>query len=758
MKFATDRENGRNMLSRLYRNFLRLRAHSLRKSVVLLSDWSVFRVRHRHIFELTVWTVTLLLSASALPFLESMLNPILDLDLPGDIQDFLLTVGGAMIGATAISASFVLFAMQVNFERLPHGLFRRLSSDRPLLSAFALSFLMAIGITALSLVQDLAWFATALLAATWSIMIILRLLLFAYRRSLLLISPVEQLRLVRKEIHRDMRRWDQRARWIAPLLEAPKEDNGPAIGTAPDTARLSFFHANPHWTRELKGSIEQAASFARRAGEGGDLEISGIALTTLVALNADYIETKGRTFFNHSPFVDNPLVTDGVINETLEQLRRLCSVAVARGDEPAIEQLFSSFLVLTKVYLAIPYSGHPLSPTHAALAASYLQRAVESVVPHGYTDPLMEGIRNMAQAATLLLAAGYPSSITALVEKIGIIGCVGVKKPDQHPITLTAMEQLSALTLILLRADSRELHHPIGELRQTVSLLTKIFVAAVSDNSLLASSHSTCLGPYYSSTSMTSLRPAMMDLVNAVLGAPAGDETASRVARNLSAWADQLYESQQEILLLAVEKRSHFTFDMLHWITGIAELLLAASRADACPNDCRNDLERHARWLVGTLARIPRDPETVDFVENWAFFDALFELGTACIRREGDDLLRTTRGILLDWTFRGGERKRGWSTLQQGLLTLTTLALLEGNGEPQRLQAAVTQQLANVGAPSLETRNDVAGNLSRLAENLHDVGVASRAEHMLGLQDRAAAVALLTGLVEILSPPAGDGT
>src|SRR3981189_316078 len=50
-----------------------------------------------------------------------------------ELRSLFLTLGGALLGATAIVSSLVLFSMQVNVERMPHGLFRRLSADRRLL-------------------------------------------------------------------------------------------------------------------------------------------------------------------------------------------------------------------------------------------------------------------------------------------------------------------------------------------------------------------------------------------------------------------------------------------------------------------------------------------------------------------------------------------------------------------------------------------------------------------------------------------------
>src|ERR1700728_3120223 len=92
-----------------------------------------------------------------------------------DLRAVLMQVGGALIGGTTIAFSLVLFAMQVNIERMPHGLFRALSSDPRLLGAFVTTFLLAILIAASSLVltTESPYVATlALLSAAWAIPII----------------------------------------------------------------------------------------------------------------------------------------------------------------------------------------------------------------------------------------------------------------------------------------------------------------------------------------------------------------------------------------------------------------------------------------------------------------------------------------------------------------------------------------------------------------------------------------------------------
>ena len=70
-----------------------------------------------------------------------------------------------------------------NVERMPHGLFRKLSLDRRLLGAFTCTFLLAIAITALSFISrnSWPWLAIAIMGAGWGTALILGLFLYAYR-------------------------------------------------------------------------------------------------------------------------------------------------------------------------------------------------------------------------------------------------------------------------------------------------------------------------------------------------------------------------------------------------------------------------------------------------------------------------------------------------------------------------------------------------------------------------------------------------
>ncbi len=172
----------------------------------------VWKLRYGNIAFYAVLLLLVCATAYLSPVLQNVLvshystGPALE-----SLRSLILNVGGALIGAAAIVTSLVLFAMQVNIERMPHGLFRRLSADRKLLGAFALAFLLAIGVATLSTVVDQARLAQVVLAASWAVVFILISFMYAYRRALVLINPLRQLGILIQDTRKELRAWDRRA-------------------------------------------------------------------------------------------------------------------------------------------------------------------------------------------------------------------------------------------------------------------------------------------------------------------------------------------------------------------------------------------------------------------------------------------------------------------------------------------------------------------------------------------------------------------
>lgn len=590
------------------------------------------------------------------------------------LRSLLGTIGGALVGATAIGFSVVTIAVQLNFARMPHGLFLRLSSDARLLGAFFGTFLLAIVVAALSIIPDAGWVALALITATWGTLLILVLFLYGYRRALSLINPAVQLRLLVSDAQKDLQRWARRADRMSPLLNIPPQERDHDGNGHPshDLARVVFYRANPLWTNKAKRDVAHAISFARRYAEQGDFEVSAAALNSVVSINTTYVAAKGKTFFASNPIFDIPDASDPFINDTLEHLRRLAHSATARGDEEATRQIFAAMSVLVQVYMRIDY-GTSDAKEHARLAAGYLTGAVEEAGHRGPPDLLMEGVRFAGRSASLFLASGHPNDITSLVEKIATLSLAGVLKPDYRPVTLVGMEQLAQLTFDLLRVQRRDIDFAVNQLRNSVELVAKILLNV--PDTPLTSVHSSYLAPYYSLTKTQTLADKLTLLSNALIDAKKDDPAAKAILHNFETWSDELHRTEKGLFLLAVEKRSHFAFDSLHWIQHITKLLVGLSKAPATDDHTRDELEKNAIWLMSVISWIPEDKEAISFVQNFSVTELMFETAIDAANRDSFPVLECCRDLLVDWAFKAGKFETGWNTLERAVLALTTLAL-----------------------------------------------------------------------------------
>lgn len=113
--------------------------------------------RSHHGLRLVILTLLAAVVTSALsaPFLRRLVGGYFNSqENIGALRTLLGGTGSALIGAAAIAFSIIVFAMQTNVERMPHGLFKQFSYDRRLLSSFLGSFLTAIAIAGTSLIPD----------------------------------------------------------------------------------------------------------------------------------------------------------------------------------------------------------------------------------------------------------------------------------------------------------------------------------------------------------------------------------------------------------------------------------------------------------------------------------------------------------------------------------------------------------------------------------------------------------------------------
>ena len=589
-------------------------------------------------------------------------------------------------------------------------------------------------------------------------MLTLALFLYGYRRALILVNPVRQLGLLVRSTQRELLVWARRAKRAAPLLSdgsKPQQAQKDPEASQHDVTRAVYFQANPGWTEGALQGVRYAISFAHRYAEQGDHEVSAAAINAILAINRTYVEAKGKTFFAYQLLLDNldnPLTSDGFINDALEHLRQTARIGVVRGDEQQIEQALRAMAALVRVYLAIDYVSPHASKTHANLAAGYLTGEIERIVPHNMPDVLMEGVRLMGQCADMLLAAEGPQGITTLVQKIGVISCAGIAREDYRPVTSTGVEQLARLSFDLLRTKSREVGFAARDIRGSMTLIAKLFMAL--PDTPLMNVHSTYLAPYYSATSTQGLTVRLSHLVNAVADAAADDANARQVIDNFEEWADGMYQTEKDLLLHAIEKRSQFTFDMIHWITAVTTMLIAVSNAAACDEHTQGELRKHAAWLIAVLSWVPDDEETVKFVENFRMTETLFEAAVDARRRGCPELADDIGKMLLSWTFKAGRYHTGWAILERSVYGLATLALLANDAAAvTRLSAEITARMAAGGLPDKEVRDHAALEIRGRAASVYRNGHWSSAiEHGMAESDHGKLQPLLEEIADLISP------
>ncbi len=749
--------------------FSRFRLAVARKNAWLWHHLDVARYRylvwqhlHGQVTILSVLVVAIVGSAFFVPTLQNLMQQGFGSDAKlAALGSLFLGLGVALVGATAIVSSLVLFSMQVNIERMPHGLFRQLSADPFLLSIFAVSFLLALGVAILSLVAQQNTIGLTTFVAFWSTTVVIVLFVCGYRRALILVNPTQQLALVVRKTQKELRTWARRAKRAAPLFS---EDSGtPTIedersASQHDVKRVTYFQVNPHWTSGALQGMQYAFSFARRYAEQGDHEVSAAAMDAVIAINRSYIEAKGRTFFGELWLIENPLSSDGVVNETLEHIRQTAQISIARKDEQQIQQCFHTLSALVREYLTIDYAGPVESRTHAHLAAGYLANEVQRVVAHQMPDILMEGIRQMGLCADMILTVEGPQGTRFLVERIGTIGCVGIPRDQLRPVTHSAVDQLARISFNLLRCREPEVHFAAEDVRESVKLIANRLIDQ--PDTPLSSIHSRYLAPYYSASSTQSLTAKLTKLANAISDAPEDDEDSQQIVDNLDEWAEGMHETDREIFLHAIAQRSQFTFDMIRWIASTTTILLAVSNTDACSDHNKQKLRDHAKWLIAVLDWVPVDQESIKFVERFRLTETLFKSAIDARNRDCDSIADFIANLLISWMFKGANHHTGRAILERAIYGIAALVVHHDNGDfGQILKAEISRRLAEGELPNQEVRTHAARDIRDRAAALYRQGSHfSAIDSAIAALDHQKLRPLLEDLADLISPTPDGGT
>ena len=661
------------------------------------------------------------------------------------LSTFYVSIGSALIGASAIAFSFVMFAMQVNVERLPHGLFRVFNSDARIVGAFVGTIILSVLVALFSLVSSVSYVAVSIYSSFCSILFIFLFFWYAYKRALLLINPTKQLAILTNRTARVFQIWVKRSKRAQPLFVEGDEIDWQGEF---DTRRLAYFKLNPHWTNEGHVACSYAMAYAQRYVEMGDYDVSLNALIALVNLNQEYVNAKGKTFFSENILGNNPEVHDGFISDTLEHLRQYIRAGISRNDETQIEQGLKTLGALVGVYLTIPYAGNESTKTHANLAAGYLGNAVKDVLSHKMPDVSMEGVRILGNATRAFINAGCPDYVSLMSDRIVEVGlpCLVVK--ENQPVTEIAVDEFKEILLYLMLTYKRSTDMAIEKLTQSICLLTEMYLQLPAEPLAVLSGN--CLGPYYSPTDINGFTVRFSKVVNAVLESPEGDENVHGVLRNIRSWSKILARVHRKVFKLSLEKKSSFNIEFVLWTKSVVEALLAASNAEACDEVLSDNIREDALNLVRVFTFIPDDIEIVRYIEGSQITENLFAIALEGWRRGCLVFSYSARLVFEDWVFKAGKYTNGWGILERGILGLCALVLFtEEQLSLDRFKQRVTQYAESI---PVEIKDDAARALRRKAEEMGEPRGFDELEYWVNRSDKSLMRPLLYGIAQILSP------
>jgi hypothetical protein len=706
-----------------------------------------------------VWTSILVFVGLNIAFL-SKIDPLLSMHFPdpnsiSNLETVLTTLGGALIGAAFIAFSLIMFSMQVNIERMPHGLFFRFGKDAFILLMFVATLVSGIVVCFSStLLHDPANLSASISLAFWGTITIITFVIQAYERTLFLINPAEQLNTLLASVEKDLKSWERRAEMAKPLLEggdSEEQEEDTSFMSTHDIKKSVYMQLNPHGKQLAKNAIDHAFSFSRRYAGRGDYVVSAHAMQVIGMINRLYVQHKGKTFYSDHPWLENPFSSDDLVTYSLESLRRSMIVALSRKDEQQVIQILQTFALLANIYLQIDYSNEHASKTHANLAASYLSEAVVSVFPHDMTDVVMEGLRLMGQHASLSCQVGKVTDAVPLIDKIGVVTAAGIANKKYYPVIMTGMQQLARLTMVLLQSKPHDLSFTFKTIKRNVSFVSETFLKIPSGP--LEQIHGSYLGPYYS-YQQSNLRPMMGDLANRVMQADKDSKDAKEVIRNFVTWSDQIYDPERKLLQVALKSETDFLFHIIDWTKSVSEILIALSNAPACDDHSKKQLQRNASWLISNLSFVPDDKESVSAVANHQLHETLFEAAMTGYQRECSEYIKAARDCLLGWAFKGGKYQLGWGILEHSLCGLAALALLpdqisaveklKRDTQNMLLKESIPQEMLDRTARDMREQ---AATLHRLREYPHSV-----IETVMKQIDATEMQSLLEDLANLLSP------
>lgn len=586
-------------------------------------------------------------------------------------KSILLGIGGSLIGATSIAFTFLIFSLQNNLDKLPHGLFRKAGVDSRLIFYYLTSVMLAISICFISLFPDYRYVMVMISMLFLSVGTILIMFILAFKRTLLIVNPVFHIGSILKGVVKNHKMWETAFKRSEALIEINE------TSSTHNYKKIQYLTLFPNWSKPTIDGIKHSILLARAFKAKGDLEVCEQALFNVLNINLDYILRKEKTFLTVNPFIDNPLSSDSIINYTLEDVRQNINVGITTNDEQFVMQNVRLLHDLALAYYQIDYSTERAEKWHSHLATRYITSAIEEqCLPNNLIEVTLESVRLLGNLALVELSKGDIENITIISNKISIYSSAGAVNEKYRCITQIGIEQLSKLMFQVITSKNHDIKIISKMLTEDIAQVAKFYIK--SPEILLSNYKSQCLGAYFSGTSTSSFLQLLTNLCNHISAQDNDpDEDIKELISRVSQWASESYSDIKDLFVESLQNKSSFSYDLIHWLEHVVKCLLFLSQSiHTCDYD-KGELLKSANWLSNIFSWVPNDDDAVRCAESDNLTDNLFSIILEAHKLGISQTLTELKPLLLSWGKKASVKGRGRQTLELAVSGYLVVDVLE---------------------------------------------------------------------------------
>jgi len=672
-------------------------------------------VCHRSILFLCTLFLLILMSMLALPAMQHALEKYFSTkDEIDNLRDSILTGGSVLVGASAVITSIALFSMQVNIDRMPHSLFRLFSRDDGLLRAFGVSFLLPVLIIVLSTLLDESNLANVVHATLWLAVLLLVSFFYSFSRVVDIVDPSLQFKTITERAGKALRAWRKRGEQERVLFYGHNTAimaNASSPGCTHDYSLTASLLEYKNMTDDAIWAVDHAISFSRNYALKGDYVTAENALSVILEINFCYIECKGKTFYCDRLTVENPFTADRFINFTLNSLLKYITSGFDRRDEQQVGMGLNTVFSLLMKYIRIDYSDEYAIKSHARLAFYYMAKAINSAIASEMVNVIRNTQRLMGEAAVQFFEQGDPRFIATVADRIALPVHNSRMRIHHNPATLEGITQLAKLTFTFLNSPADDSASTAREADRNVYSIA-VSLLATSDEQP-PSNCSFLLAPYYSSSDPQGLS-TRLQILAAELSMPGQDVGAvSTRILNISRWSSGLSYTTENLLLVAVGKKSQFTSDLFRWIVSIAQTFLQISTAPACDIDTQSDLQENASSLVSILSRVPVDEDSARHANNCGLANAIFDSLVLFCRHDCSHIASVLAPKFISWMLNSEKYFPTRGVLSRFLCGIAALVVNFDSGNRFTFNNEEFSRLVSDSSLEMPLRNRVATEVNQ---------------------------------------------